>query len=266
MDGVLYRHTEAISSAIKVVNDLKRMGKKIAYLTNNSTKTPQEYVEKLSTMGLEARPEEVYTSSTISANLLEKSNPGPLVYVIGMYGLKDALKKKGFTLLNEERPDLEEHPLLPDGVRADMVVMGWDTKLTFAKMRTGMMLILDGAEFYATNDDYNFPVPGTLWPGTGAQIAYLSRALGKPPKKIFGKPQPDGIYSILKNLNLQKEEAVMIGDRFNTDILAGNNAGVTTICVETGINTSKDIEKTPVAHHPDHIFPTLKDWFEEYFS
>ena len=277
MDGVLYRHTEPIPGASEVINELYRRGKIVVFLTNNSTKTPTQYVEKLKTIGISADEEHIFTSATITAHFLaeeylqdsaeedhHENRRKVIVYVVGERGLREALEEKGFILLNDLRPDLEEHHLLPEDVQADLVVMGMDTHLTYAKMRTAMMLILKGAEFYCTNADYNFPVPGTLWPGTGAQVAFLQTALNRPPKKIFGKPSPEGILMILKKFGVSRQDAVVIGDRFNTDIWAGNNAGVDTVAVETGINTSADLDETPPEQRPKYIYRDLKAWFEDW--
>ena len=150
--------------------------------------------------------------------------------------------------------------MIPNSVASDLVVVGWDRKVTYNKLRTAMVLIRNGAKFYATNDDASFPAPNNqLWPGTGAIVAFLSTALNKKPEKIFGKPDPDGILSILKKYNISPNEAVLIGDRLNTDILGGNRAGIVTIAVETGINNRQDLENTPQEQHPNYFFTNLDE-------
>src|SRR6056297_2289401 len=108
MDGVLYRHTTPIPAAIDVVKQLKNKGKKVTFLTNNSTKTQEQFVQKLKKMGLTVKPKSIYTSATITSEMLSKNYDGNTVYVIGEDGLKQALKEEGFILLNEMRPNLEE--------------------------------------------------------------------------------------------------------------------------------------------------------------
>jgi HAD superfamily hydrolase (TIGR01450 family) len=240
MDGVLYRTNDPIPSAINFVKSLKKLGKMVAYLTNNSTKTKVEFAKKLTNMGLETSSEEIYTAAYLSAEMLAPRYPKAKVFVIGENGLYTALKDKKFEILNETYPDLENALIIPEGIVADFVIVGMDTKVTYNKLRTAMMLIINGAKYFATNNDASFPAPGTLWPGSGAIIAFLSAALAFPPKQIFGKPQPDGVFEILKSHQIDPNDAVVIGDRLTTDIAAGNNAGVMTIAVETGINCRAD--------------------------
>ncbi len=262
MDGVLYRNSEPIPLAITTVNKLMKMGKKVAFLTNNSSKSPNSFTQKLRKMKLDIIPETVFTSATITAKCLQLLHSKAKVYLIGEEGLHDALSEANFSILNDNYPQLDKLELIPDDIYADIVVTGWDTKLTYGKLRTAMMLILKGAIFYGTNNDTSFPAPNTLWPGSGATIAYLSSALNQEPKQIFGKPEIEGIQTILHNYKISSSNAVLVGDRISTDILGGNRAGLTTILVETGINSSKDINKYSKEYHPTFCISQLSDIFK----
>ncbi|UYP45013.1 hypothetical protein NEF87_001298 [Candidatus Lokiarchaeum ossiferum] len=266
MDGVLYRTSEPIPSGIACVKKLRDLGKIVVFLTNNSSKTPENFAQKLYDMGLQVESELIYTSATITAMQLSSQYRNAQVYVIGEHGLYQALKDQGFTVLNEIYPNIEDLTIIPEDLTADLVVVGWDTHVNYNKFRVAMMLILKGAQFYATNDDASFPAPGTFWPGSGANVAFLSTALGKAPEKIFGKPFPDGIQTILQHYHKDPDSAVLVGDRLSTDILGGNHAKITTVFVETGINSHDDVSRVSEEQKPTYTFPLLSDMIDKYFS
>ena len=260
MDGVIYRTREPIPSGIRAVQKLRSMGKQVVFLTNNSSKSRESYKEFLSQLGIICEIKDIFTSGYLAATILSPLYPSANIFVIGEVGLISELKSAGFKILNEEIPDIENMESIPINFRADLVIVGWDRKVTYNKLRTAMALIKNGAKFFGTNDDASFPAPNNqLWPGTGAIIAFLSTALNQKPEKIFGKPNPDGILSILRINKILPNEAVLIGDRLNTDILGGNRAGITTIAVETGINNQQDLLDAPQDQHPTYFFTNLDE-------
>ncbi len=266
MDGILWNSMEPIPSGIRAVQKLSTLGKQVVFLTNNSSKSRKSYKELLSQLGISCEIKDIFTSGYLTAKILSHLYPSAKIFVIGEEGLISELKLEGFKILNEEFPDLENKESIPINVEADLVVVGWDRKVTYNKFRTAMTLIKNGAKFYATNDDASFPAPNNqLWPGTGAIVAFLSTALNEKPENIFGKPNPDGILSILRINKMLPDEAVLIGDRLNTDILGGNRAGITTIAVETGINNRQDLLKAPKEQHPTHFFTNLDELIKRTF-
>ncbi len=266
MDGILWNSMEPIPSGISAVQKLHKLGKQVVFLTNNSSKSRESYKEILSQLGISCEIKDIFTSGYLTAKILSCLYPSAKIFVIGEEGLITELKLEGFKILNEEFPDLENKESIPINIRADLIVVGWDRKVTYNKFRTAMSLIKNGAKFYATNDDASFPAPNNqLWPGTGAIIAFLSTALNKKPENIFGKPNPDGILSILRINKTLQDEAVLIGDRLNTDILGGNRAGITTIAVETGINNRQDLLKAPQEQHPTYFFTNLDELIKRNF-
>jgi phosphoglycolate/pyridoxal phosphate phosphatase family enzyme len=266
LDGVVYRGSDPIPSAITAINKLKTLGKKIVFLTNNATKTRESFAKKLNSMGIPANENDIYTSSYLATIALAKEYPKGQVFVIGEEGLIYDLKHVGFTILNEKYPELDAVSKIPAEITADFVIVGMDTKVTYYKFRTALMLINKGAHFYATNDDANFPAPDTIWPGAGANVAFVSTAAMQPPRKVFGKPYPYGIEMILSTFRFSKETCVAIGDRLNTDILAGNRAGVDTVCVGTGISTEKEIIAAQGDLKPRYYFSTLLEMMNSFFS
>jgi 4-nitrophenyl phosphatase len=257
LDGVIYRGNRPIPSAVKALKRLREQKKEIVFLTNNSSKSSEMVASKLHQMEIQVTPSQIFTSGLITAINLSQQYPQARVYCVGGEGLYETMFDYGFDILNRTWPDLEISPSIPEDIKADLVVVGWDPAVTYGKLRTAMMLVLHGAHFYATNDDASFPAPGTLWPGAGANVAFLSTALEQPPRKIFGKPHSDGILEILKNYHVEPTDAVMIGDRLTTDILGGNNAGIETVLVETGVHTRADVQKYPDETHPTYIYPDL---------
>ncbi|WP_457558464.1 HAD-IIA family hydrolase [Candidatus Harpocratesius sp.] len=261
LDGVIYRGSEPIAEALEFISKLNLMNKKCVYLTNNSSKTRQDFAYKLKKMGLDVKDKEIFTSAYISADILAKKYPAATAFIIGENGLHKVMKERGFKILNEMYPELINLEVLPSDIYADFVLVGWDRFVTYNKFRCAMMLIQKGAEFYATNADSSFPGPDALWPGAGALVTFLQTALHSPPKKIFGKPDPTGIKFILNQLKIDPSKAVIIGDRLSTDILAGNHAQITTIAVETGIHTKADLCRYSLEYHPQIFVSSLLDLF-----
>ncbi|MHA1520786.1 MAG: HAD-IIA family hydrolase, partial [Promethearchaeota archaeon] len=253
LDGLIYKSNQPIPEAIQFIHALKSKNKQITYLTNNSSKTKSEYAAKLNSLGIPTREEEIYTSAYISAEFLKARYQDENVFVIGERGFEMILKEAGFHILNETNPELVDMEKIPSSVEAKIVIVGWDRFVTYNKFRCAMMLVQKGAHFYASNDDSSFPGPDSIWPGAGALVAFLQTALNQQPKKIFGKPSPMGINQILQKYGKSPLDAVMIGDRLTTDILAGNRAGVTTIFVETGIHSRKDLSRFGKDHQPTYI-------------
>jgi len=257
LDGVIYRGSTPIPSAIEALKRLREQKKEIVFLTNNSSKTGETVASKLHRMGIQVTSSQVFTSGLITAINLSQMYPQARVYCVGGDGLQETLFDYGFEILNRTWPGLELSSVIPENIQADLVVVGWDPSVTYKRLRTAMMLVLNGARFYATNDDASFPAPGTMWPGAGANVASLSTALDQSPQKIFGKPNPEGILEILKNFQVEPIDAVMVGDRMSTDILGGNRARIDTVLVETGVHTHADLEKFPDEMHPTFIYQNL---------
>lgn len=267
IDGTLCTGTkEPIPSGIRAVQKLRSLGKQVVFLTNNSSKSRESYKELLSQLRINCEIKDIFTSGYLTAQILSRLYPSAKIFVIGEEGLISELKLEGFKILNEEFPNIENAESIPNNIRADLVVVGWDRKVTYNKFRTAMILIKNGAKFYATNDDASFPAPNNqIWPGTGAIIAFLSTALNEKPVKIFGKPNTEGILSILRIYKTLPNEAILIGDRLNTDILGGNRARITTIAVETGVNNRKDLLKAPKEQHPTYFFSNLDEFIKSTF-
>ncbi|HET9906822.1 MAG TPA: HAD-IIA family hydrolase [Anaerolineales bacterium] len=237
MDGVLWRSDEPIGDLPEIFARIKSRGLKYVFATNNGTMTPEQYAEKLSRLGVDAEPRQVVTSALGAAHMLEQKFPkGTKVFMIGEEGIYQALIGKGFEVL----------PVV-DAQDAQVVVIGIDRAVTFDKMREATLLVRSGIPFYATNPDKTFPTPRGEIPGAGAWISVVTTATEIEP--IYaGKPYPYMMELSLEILDATREEALVIGDRLETDIAAGQAVGCSTALVLSGVSTMEQAEQwvTPI--------------------
>jgi 4-nitrophenyl phosphatase len=244
LDGCIYRGDRPVEGAVDVIDALRAKGKKVLFLTNNSTKTPQEYADKLRRMGIEATMEEIMTSSLATAIYMRRLERGGC-YVVGEDALKSALSGEGFKLLDEA-----------EAKRAKYLVCGLDFGLTYEKLAAACFAIQGGAKFIATNADPNLPIEGGFMPGAGAIISAIVESTGVKPI-VVGKPSKKIIDIVLKRLRVRKEETAIIGDCLYTDLAAGKRAGIYTILVLTGATSKNDLKGS--RQQPDLILDSIAD-------
>jgi NagD protein len=229
MDGVLVREEQAIPGADQFIARLRGQGTPFLVLTNNSIYTRRDLAARLRASGLDVPEEAIWTSALATARFLEDQRPGGSAYVIGEAGLTTALHAAGYTLT-----DLDP----------DYVVLGETRTYSFERITRAIRLIADGARFIATNPDATGPsVDGPL-PATGSVAALISRATGVEPYFV-GKPNPLMMRSALNAIDAHSETAAMIGDRMDTDVVSGLEAGMETILVLTGLTTLAEAERHP---------------------
>jgi HAD superfamily hydrolase (TIGR01450 family) len=237
LDGVVYRGEELIRNVDTIINELKEHNIKIVYNSNNSTATRQTYVDRLKKFNIECEVSDFYTSASITSAEITKIIKNAKIFVIGEIGLKSELKAFGHTVI-EEVSNFND---------IDFVIVGLDREFNYQKLATAQKCILEGkAKFYATNADSTLPVARGLKPGAGVMVNALITCTSKEPVRIFGKPEPFGINLILDDNEIPINKACIFGDRLNTDILAGNRAGIKTIAVLTGVTTVDMIEDLKV--------------------
>jgi len=229
MDGIIWRDETPIGDLPEIFAAIRQRGIKFIFATNNSTKTPAQYLEKLNALGVDVEPWQVITSSIAAAQLLKRDFPaGGRIFVIGEEGVKSALHEAGFEISTIENAE-----------KSDAVIFGLDRHVNFAKMREATLLVRRGVPFYATNADKTFPTPRGEIPGSGAWIAVIVTATGVEPI-CAGKPFPFMIDLCLNRLGTSREETLVVGDRYETDILAGQAAGCPTALVLSGVSAEKD--------------------------
>ena len=245
-DGVLWKKNQPLPGLQEIFELISKINIQWALITNNNTYTVEDCLDKLTGFGIPAKPHNVYTSSTAAAKyILDKYGQDSRLHVIGVRGLTKTLEDAGFKFSQGEE--------IPAGdVKA--VVAGMDPLLTYQKVTTAVRLILEGAEFIATNTDGTYPTPDGIYPGTGMVIGALHYSSGVEPQ-ITGKPHPFIFRTALQALGVQCGETLMVGDRLNTDILGAGQVGIDTAAVLTGITSLDEISHSDIK--PDFIFEDL---------
>lgn len=254
MDGTIYLDTTLFDGTLGFLASLKRQGKSVFYITNNSSKNTKEYVKKLEKLGIYSVPDDFCTSSHALVYNLNKVHPGAKVFVLGTDTLAEFLEDNGFGIVREYTTDPEKKP--------DYMVLGFDTGMTYEKLRTACDYLTDGVEYWATHPDMVCPAAPHSVPDAGAFMLLIEGATGRRPSFIAGKPNPCMIDMIREKYGLSRDEIAVVGDRLNTDIMSAVNAGVHSICVLSGEATLEDIEKTAPENKPEYVFDSIKDLME----
>ncbi len=244
LDGCLYRGNSVIEGAPEVMEALRRRGREILFLTNNSTKSPKQYVEKLAGMGIAAKEADIMTSSIATAQYMRGIGKGSC-YAIGEEGLRAALRSKGFELLDEGRAS-----------EAEYMVCGLDMQVSYEKLAAACFAIQNGAKFIATNADPNLPVEGGYLPGAGSIVQAIATATGVKPL-IVGKPSSRIMQMSLERLGTAPDMTVMVGDTLNMDIKAGRAAKLFTILVLTGAVTKAAVNASKIK--PDIVLESIAE-------
>lgn len=245
MDGVLVREEQAIPGASELINRLIELHMPFLVLTNNSMYTPRDLAARLRATGLDVPEQFIWTSALATARFLRDQRPGGSAHVVGEAGLTTALHGVGYTLSDRD---------------PDYVVLGETRTYSFERISKAIRLIVNGARFIATNPDTVGPTPDGPLPATGSVAALISRASGVEPYYV-GKPNPLMMRSALNRIEAHSENTVMIGDRMDTDIVAGLEAGLHTVLVLTGVSTRDSAERFP--YRPSAIFDSVADLIGE---
>lgn len=243
MDGVLWRGMQPLPGLNALFDFFHRENMPFVLATNNSRKTPADYIHKLAGMGVHGlRPHHIITSGTATARYLRREYAaGARLFVVGGDGLKQILAQAGFALVEED---------------AEVVVCGLDFDLTYSKMRGAALQIRRGADFIGTNPDSSFPSPAGLAPGAGSILALLEAASGIS-ATIIGKPERAMFESALHQLGARPAETLMIGDRIGTDIQGAQALGIKTALVMTGVETEASLRASVI--QPDAVFAGLPE-------
>jgi NagD protein len=242
MDGVLYRGKNLIPGAKEFVRRLVENSMPFLFLTNNSEQTPLDLKRKLEHMGIDGVQEENFiTSAMVTAEFLKSQKPSATVYIVGGPGLASELYRAGFSVSES---------------RADYVVVGKTSNLTFDMLRKAVRLIDQGAKFIGTNPDVIDPAEDGIEPACGSVLAAIQTATGKKPY-IVGKPNPLMMLVAKRRIGCHASETLMIGDRMDTDILGGLEAGMKTALVLSGVSTREVLDEFP--YRPDYVFDNVGD-------
>lgn len=245
MDGVLVHEEDAIPGAAEFLARLTESGCKFLVLTNNSIFTPRDLRARLADSGLDVPEDRIWTSALATAQFLSDQRPNGSAYVVGEAGMTTALHAVGYVLTRS---------------RPDYVVLGETRTYSFEAITTAIQLIVNGARFIATNPDPTGPSPAGPLPATGSVAALITRATGIEPYFV-GKPNPLMMRSALNRIEGHSETTVMIGDRMDTDIVSGMEAGLRTVLVLTGSTRREDVQRFP--YRPTRIVDSIAELVDD---
>lgn len=248
LDGVIYRGNEPQPHASETLLELARRGHKIFFLTNNATKSRKDYQDKLQGMNIPAQPNQIVTSAyATSLFIKEQGKEKPKAFVVGEAGLIHELESVGVEIVEDVYQN-----------KVDYVVVGLDRGFNYKKLTDAQYAILSGATFIATNPDATYPLEeGKLAPGSGAVVSAVETATSTKPV-VIGKPHSYAVKKVLELADATPATSIMIGDRLDTDIAAGNRMKMHTVLVLTGISSLTDAINAPAELKPQHIIPDLE--------
>ena len=241
MDGVLVHEGHALPGASDIIRQWQAAGQRFLVLTNNSIYTPRDLSARLRATGLDVPEESIWTSALATADFLRSQKPKGSAFVIGEAGLTTALHEVGY---------------IQTDVDPDYVVLGESRTFSFESLTKAIRLIINGARFIATNPDATGPSADGVLPATGSVAALITKATGREPY-IVGKPNPMMFRSAMNKISAHSESTGMIGDRMDTDVIAGIEAGLHTVLVLTGIADEEEIKKYPF--RPNEILNSISD-------
>jgi HAD superfamily hydrolase (TIGR01457 family) len=241
LDGVVYRGDAPVPGAADALRGARELGTRVLFITNNSSRTPDQVADKLAGVGVEASPGDVLTSGVATADLLRREGvPARTAFVIGERGIREALEGAGLSILDGE----------PD--RADLVVVGWDRSVDYAKLRRAALLVQRGARLIATNADRTYPAPDGLWPGAGSILAAVVAATGAAPT-VVGKPNRPLFEAAAERAGATRP--LVVGDRLDTDVDGAAALGWDSLLVLTGASSPPDLLSARTG--PTFVAPSL---------
>ena len=248
MDGTFYLGDRLLEGALRFIDLLREQKKEFLFLTNNSSKHRRQYAEKISHLGLPITEESVLTSGEATALYLREQHPAANLFLVGTPSLEDEFRQHGFRLVKQE---------------PQILVLGFDTTLTYQKLWALCDFVRAGVPYIATHPDFNCPTEKGFMPDVGAMIAFVKAATGREPDLVVGKPNRLIVDAAAVKMNLQVNQLAMIGDRLYTDIALGQASGIATVLVLSGETKIEDLNDSPF--HPDYTFQNLAglaDWLE----
>ncbi|MDP4164101.1 MAG: TIGR01457 family HAD-type hydrolase [Bacillota bacterium] len=242
LDGTMYKGTEQIEAASEFVRKLQDKGIPYLFVTNNSSRTPLQVAQKLQDFNIPAEESQVFTTSQATANYIYDRKKDASVYVIGEEGIRVALEEKGFRFAGEN---------------ADFVVAGIDRSINYEKLTIACLAVRNGAVFISTNGDIAIPTERGLLPGNGSLTSVITVSTQTQPIFI-GKPESIIMEQAMAVLGTAKEDTLMVGDYYDTDIMAGINAGMDTLLVHTGVTTKEHLSGYGI--QPSYSIDSLDHW------
>lgn len=253
LDGTVYLGEAALPGSVEGIGELRRRGKRTLFVSNKPLEPRQNYAAKLTRLGIPTPPTDVITSAYVLGRHLALHEPHLVLYVIGEPSLREELRAHGLQVLDEMANQNPKEVIDPAGI--DAVVVAFDRTLDYRKLNTAYQALLQGARFFATNADKACPMPGGSIPDAGGTIAALEHMTGRTLELLAGKPSTLTMQVAMTELGLPPERIMMVGDRLETDIFMGQQAGMITAVTLTGVATRADAER--MARPADYIINNL---------
>ncbi len=244
LDGTVYLGDELLPGARELLAYLDEISRPYYFLTNNSSRSRADYSRKLAGYGLIASEEKIFSSGMATAIYLKKRKPGARIYLVGTPSLEEEFRAYGFELVESD---------------PDYLVLGFDTTLTYQKIRVLADFVVEGRPYIATHPDINCPTPGGFMPDIGAMMALIKTSTGRDADVIVGKPHAPMVEAIVEQTGFEPEQLTMVGDRLYTDIALGE-AGILTVLVLSGEANLEDLVSAP--HQPDLVCENLGELLE----
>jgi len=253
LDGTVYLGEVALPGAVESIATLRQHGKRILFISNKPLEPGRVYAEKLTHLGIPAQDEDIITSAFVLGYHLAHTAPDLRLYVVGEPSLLAELRGHGLTVVGEYLDQDPKSVIDPDGI--DAVVVAFDRTLDYRKLNTAYQALMSGARFFSTNADKICPMPGGGIPDAGATIAALEHITGRQVELVAGKPSMLVTQVASQRLGLESGRIMMVGDRLETDIYMGQQAGMRTAVVLTGVTRHADVAR--LAQPPDYILENL---------
>ncbi len=242
MDGTIYLGENVFPFAVTYIKRLRENGRRVLFFTNNASKSPEFYIDRLTRMGFEPKDDEIMTSGDVTIRFLKEKRPGKSVYLLGTRLLKKSFSDAGIKLSSN----------------ADIVVSSFDTELTYKKVECACTLIRNGAEYLCTHPDFNCPTEDGFIPDSGAIAAMITASTGVKPR-YFGKPYADTAEMICSYTGVEAKDACIFGDRLYTDIALGKNSGMTAVLVLSGETKKSELSALTKEQSPDIVLNSIED-------
>jgi NagD protein len=253
LDGTVYLGDKALPGAAACIAELRRRGKRLLFVSNKPLEPGRAYAEKLTRLGIPAGEGDIITSAFVLGYHLSQAAPGLRCYVIGEHSLRQELRGHGLQVCDDLDGQDPQGIIDPHGI--DAVVVAFDRTLDYRKLNTAYQALMRGARFYATNADKICPLPGGGIPDAGATIAALEHITGRQVELVAGKPSRLIMQVAAQRLGLEPERILMTGDRLETDILMGQQAGMLTAVVLTGVTRREHL--LGLGSPPDYVLENL---------
>ena len=247
MDGTIYLDNDLFDGTLDFLAHVKAIGGRYMFLTNNSSKSVDKYIEKLAKLGIQSCADDFFTSTDATILFLKKLSHKK-IYAFGTTSFKEQLRGAGLPITDKLEDDI------------DCLLCGFDTELTFQKLEDACILLGRGVDFYATNPDWVCPTWYGYVPDCGSVCEMLYTATKRRPRFI-GKPEPDMALLAIEKSGYSKEDAAIVGDRIYTDVACGLNAGISSIFVLSGEGVMEDVEKYNI--HPTFVLQNIRELYEK---